>query len=97
MNFTGILIGVVTFLLIGLFHPIVIKAEYYFSKKIWPLFAVVGSVMLVVSLFLDDIFISVLVAVIGVTCLWSIKELFEQEKRVQRGWFPENPNRRGCR
>ncbi|MBQ6810266.1 MAG: DUF4491 family protein, partial [Firmicutes bacterium] len=46
MNFTGILIGVVTFLLIGLFHPIVIKAEYYFSKSIWSLFAVVGSVML---------------------------------------------------
>lgn len=34
MNFTGILIGVITFFLIGLFHPIVIKAEYYFSKKI---------------------------------------------------------------
>ena len=31
MNFNGILVGVVTFLLIGLFHPIVIKAEY--SKR----------------------------------------------------------------
>ena len=28
MNFSGILIGVLTFFLIGLFHPIVIYAEY---------------------------------------------------------------------
>ncbi len=29
MNFAGILIGGAAFLIIGLFHPIVIKAEYY--------------------------------------------------------------------
>lgn len=94
MNFIGILIGVVTFLLIGLFHPIVIKAEYYFSKKIWPLFAVVGFFLLVVSLCLESIFASVICAVVGVTCLWSIKELFEQEQRVKKGWFPANPKRK---
>ena len=65
MNYTGILIGIITFLLIDLFHPIVIKAEYYFSKKVWPFFAVVG-----------------------VTCLWSIKELFEQEERVKKVGSP---------
>lgn len=94
MNTTGILIGVITFLLIGLFHPIVIKAEYYFSKKIWPLFAAVGFVLLIISLLLDTTFSSTICAVIGVTCLWSIKELFEQEKRVEKGWFPHNPNRK---
>ena len=26
-------------------------------------------------------------------CLWGIHEMFLQEKRVLRGWFPENPNR----
>ena len=31
MNFSGILIGVLTFFLIGLFHPIVIYAEYVAS------------------------------------------------------------------
>ena len=34
------------------------------------------------------------VAVLGVTCLWSIKELFEQEERVKKGWFPANPKRK---
>ena len=29
MNFTGLLVGLATFLIIGLFHPLVIKAEYY--------------------------------------------------------------------
>lgn len=94
MNFSGIVIGVITFLLIGLFHPVVIKAEYYFSKRIWPLFAAVGFILLFVSLRLDTTFASVICAVIGVTCLWSIKELFDQEKRVKKGWFPENPKRK---
>ncbi|MDE5838463.1 MAG: DUF4491 family protein, partial [Paramuribaculum sp.] len=28
-NFTGLIIGLCTFLIIGLFHPIVIKCHYY--------------------------------------------------------------------
>ena len=32
MNFTGVLIGLVSFLSIGVFHPIVIKAEYHFFQ-----------------------------------------------------------------
>ena len=39
MNFSGILIGVLTFFLIGLFHPIVIYAEYYFGSRCWPVFS----------------------------------------------------------
>ncbi len=33
MNFESIIIAAATFFIIGIFHPIVIKAEYYFSKK----------------------------------------------------------------
>lgn len=33
-------------------------------------------------------------AVVGASCLWSIHELFKQEKRVQKGQFPENPKRK---
>jgi len=43
MNFKGIILGVITFLIIGLFHPIVIKAEYYFSKKSRYVFAAAGG------------------------------------------------------
>lgn len=94
MNYTGILIGIITFLLIGLFHPIVIKVEYYFSKRVWPFFAVVGFLFLAISLCMTSVALSVIFAVVGVTCLWSIKELFEQEERVKKGWFPNNPNRK---
>lgn len=90
MNFNGILVGVVTFLLIGLFHPIVIKAEYYFTKRCWPVFLVAGLALLLGSLWISDAIVSILVAILGISCLWSIKELFEQEERVKKGWFPAN-------
>ena len=38
MNFEGIIIGAAAFLIIGIFHPIVVKGEYYFGAKIWPRF-----------------------------------------------------------
>ena len=44
MNLTGLLVGLATFLVIGLFHPLVIKAEYYIGVKSWVVFAVAGVV-----------------------------------------------------
>lgn len=90
----GILIGLCSFLLIGLFHPIVIKAEYYFSKRIYPLFIIAGIVCLFVAFFLENQFLSSLLGVTGFSSFWSVKELFEQERRVQKGWFPKNPNKK---
>ena len=94
MNYSGLIIGVATFLLIGVFHVIVVKGEYYFSKKIWPLFLATGIASLFISLFISSPVISSLIAVFGISCLWSIRELFEQEDRVKKGWFPKNPKRR---
>ncbi|HCX63015.1 DUF4491 family protein [Sedimentibacter sp.] len=34
MNLQGITIGLTAFFIIAIFHPIVIKAEYYIGKKI---------------------------------------------------------------
>ena len=34
----GIVIGICTFLIIGLFHPVVIKAEYYWGTHCWEYF-----------------------------------------------------------
>ena len=93
MQFHGILIGLASFLVIGIFHPIVIQAEYHWSKKCWPLFLIVGLGLLICSTFLDAVLLSAVVGVTGFSCLWSIKELFEQEERVRKGWFPANPKR----
>lgn len=94
MNVSGLIVGIGTFLLIGLFHVIVIKSEYYFGKEIWFLFAGVGIAAIALSTVIQSMIISSLAAVFGITCLWSVKELFEQEKRVEKGWFPSNPNRK---
>lgn len=93
MQCKGIIIGLISFFSIGLFHPLVVKGEYYFSKNIWPVFGVFGTVMLVVSLKLKNIIASAGSAVIGMASFWSIKELHEQEQRVAKGWFPKNPKR----
>ena len=93
MNFTGVIIGAGSFLLIGLFHPLVIKGEYYFSKRIWPLFLIVGLVFLGLSCLVSHEIVSALLGCAGFSSLWSIGELWQQEKRVQKGWFPKNEKR----
>ena len=35
MHFAPLAIGVTAFLIAGIFHPIVIKTEHYFSAKVW--------------------------------------------------------------
>ena len=94
MNFTGILVGLVTFLTIGIFHPIVIKAEYYLGKRCWWVFLVVGLITLGLSLLIDNVVLSTIVGVFSFSCFWSIHEIVEQEKRVERGWFPKNPKKK---
>lgn len=94
MNWQSVLIGLASFMIIGIFHPVVIKAEYYFSKKIWPVFLVAGIVCVGTALCVRQYAVSAILSVLGFTCWWSIKELFEQEKRVARGLFPKNPKRK---
>lgn len=36
--------------------------------------------------------LSPLLSIAGFCALWSIKELFEQKKRVRKDWFAKNPN-----
>lgn len=93
MHYEGFLIGLTAFLIIGVFHPIVIKCEYYFTAKIWPIFLICGVVLLILASVIEPVFISAILAILGFTCLWSILELKEQTQRVEKGWFPRNPNR----
>lgn len=92
-NLTGLAIGVATFLIIGLFHPLVIKGEYHFGVGCWWVFLVMGLLSIVGSVMVQDLLFSTLLAVWGASSLWSIGELFHQRKRVERGWFPANPKR----
>lgn len=94
MNFTGIIVGLATFLIIGLFHPIVIKAEYYWGAKCWWAFLVAGIVFGILSVVVESLIASTVLGVTAFSSFWSIGELIEQRKRVDKGWFPEGPGHR---
>ena len=94
MYFTGIIIAASTFLAIGIWHPIVIKTEYYWGTRPWIIYLIVGFACVAGALFIENAILSSVVGVFGASALWGIGELFEQKKRVERGWFPKNPNRK---
>ena len=91
MNYTGIIVGLATFLIIGIFHPIVIKAEYYLGIKCWWIFMLAGIVLGVLSLTSEGLIVSSLLGVTAFSSFWSILELKQQKERVRKGWFPEGP------
>ena len=93
MYFSGIIVGAAVFLIIGICHPIVIKMEYYWGKKSWWVLALAGTVFAVISLFISNLIVSTIIGAASFSCYWGILEMFAQEKRVLRGWFPENPKR----
>lgn len=94
MNWYGVAIGMGAFLIIAVLHPVVIKAEYYWGKKVWPVFLILGICCNAASLSADHIVMSVLLAVLGFSLFWSIGELRQQEERVKKGWFPKNPKKK---
>jgi hypothetical protein len=94
LHFIGIIIAVCTFLIIGIFHPVVIKAEYHWGTRPWWIFLLVGIVAILCALAVSNVIISSLLGVFGASSLWGIGELFSQKKRVEKGWFPMNPKRK---
>ncbi|MGI6270244.1 MAG: DUF4491 family protein [Candidatus Howiella sp.] len=93
MNFQGVLLGALSFVIIGAFHPIVIKAEYHFGRKSLPFFAAAGVIFVLLSLLVQNVYGSVMLGLIAFSSFWSIKEVIEQEERVKKGWFPKNPKK----
>ena len=63
LHFEGIVIGICTFLIIGLFHPIVVKAEYYWGTRCWWWFLLLGIAGIIGSVLIGDILISTLLGV----------------------------------
>lgn len=93
LNTDGLIVGLLTFIIIGIYHPLVIKGEYYFGVRIWIAFLIAGIAAAAASLCVADTTTSTILGVIAFSSLWSIKEVFDQRRRVSRGWFPQNPAR----
>lgn len=89
LNFYGLIIGLVMLISTGLGHIIVIKGEYHFGVKLWPLFLIVGIFCSFSSFIVKNDLLSGSLGIIGVTFLWGIHELIQQRERVRKGWFPK--------
>ena len=91
LNLSGILVGLATFVIIGIFHPLVIKGYYHFGLKCRWWFLAAGIIFIIAALCVSNMIISALLGVTAFSCFWSIKEVFDQAERVRKGWFPANP------
>ncbi|MBI4761986.1 MAG: DUF4491 family protein [Chloroflexota bacterium] len=93
MNPFGILIGLVTFTIIGLGFPLVIRGERYLGYLWWPYMMGIGFLIIIASLFISTDWLSVVTGVLGATFVWGSTELKEQAVRAELGWFPFNANK----
>ena len=89
----GLVLGLCSFLIIGICHPIVIKGEYHWGQRMKWFFLVVGIVLCAGSLLVENVLAASLLGVGAFSCFWGIKEVGEQQERVRKGWFPRNPKR----
>ncbi|MCI6261615.1 MAG: DUF4491 family protein [Pyramidobacter sp.] len=93
LNLTGPVLGVASLFIMGVYYPVVIWGEYWFSERIWPLFLLAGTALIGASLFLSGT-ACYLTAFTGAVNLWAIAEIKEQTRRVRDGKYPRNPRRR---
>ncbi len=73
-HLTGLAIGLATFLVIGLFHPVVIKCHYYFGTRCRWWFLLLGLVACGASIVISSTFWSAVVAVVAFSSFWTIKK-----------------------
>ena len=91
-NLEGFLAGLAAFFIIGLFHPVVIKLEYYYGKRFWWLLFLPGVFFALFSLWLSGLY-SIMSGCIGFALFWSTAEIFMQHRRVLKGQAKKNPKR----
>lgn len=88
MNFFGLTLGIITLLIIGLGFVWVIRGERYFGYLWWPYVMGLGGLLIVVSLIVNNLWISALLGVFGASLTWGSTELKEQAVRAEIGWYP---------
>lgn len=90
MNLFGLLLGIITFFIIGLGFVWVIRGERYFGYLWWPYVMVLGGLVVLGSLFIRSDWGSALLGALGASFIWGSTELKEQAIRAELGWFPFN-------
>ena len=93
MEWTGLVLSIVTVATIGFGHVMVRKVNYLYGTKPVPFVGLLGIGILTASVFAESTVVSGALGIAGITTLWDAIELVRQEKRVLKGHAPKNPNR----
>lgn len=94
MNFSGILLGLATLLIIGAGFVWVIRCEYHLGYLWWPYVMGTGFLAIGSSLFVSSAMGSALMGIFGAALVWGSTELRDQAVRAEIGWFPFNPGKK---
>lgn len=94
VNLIGIFSAIATFFGIWFGHVFVRELEAKFEnlKPIIFTCIVVGLGLELASILADQNLLSAVFGVLGITILWDALEFIRQEKRVQKGHAPTNPD-----
>ena len=95
MNWTGILLGLFSALVIGLGFVWVIRFEYYVGAYRWRWVLAAGLALVALSLFMPNFVLAAIVGIAGGSIAWGAVELPHQEERVDHGLFRAHHRRAG--
>ncbi|HYO48640.1 MAG TPA: DUF4491 family protein [Chloroflexia bacterium] len=93
MNWTGIILGLFSALVIGMGFVWVIRFEYLVGAYRWKWVAAFGLLVCMSSLFMPNFMLSAVVGIVGGSIVWGAVELPHQEERVDHGLFKAHPAR----
>lgn len=91
MMWEGFLLGLFSLFMIGFGFYWVFRLEYYLGYLWWPYPMAFGVLLVGISLFISNAFVSALFGIAGATFVWGATELKEQAIRTELGWFKFNP------
>ncbi len=93
MNWTGIIFGLFSALVVGLGFVWVIRFEYLVGAYRWKWVLATGLALCVGSLFMPNFELAALLGIVGGSIAWGAVELPHQEERVDHGLFKAHPQR----
>jgi hypothetical protein len=84
MEYIGIYFGLYVLVTIGLYHILVVKLEAWFGVWPWIAFLLLGLACLYFSIVAKTAIWSMWWGYNAFLNLWSVKEMFDQRKRVRQ-------------
>ena len=94
MNWSGVIVGVVTIVSIMAYHPLVIRTEYRWGSRAKWLFIALVVVHWLMQPTDARTVAEICLSVFAFASFWSAHEVKLQRQRVLKGRFPDNPNRK---